>query len=249
MKTSSEAKSSKTPPYVGFATFRNLLDRLHENGVPTQIDRKVMGSDMNGSVFSYLLSTLRFLGLVDANAMSQQSLEQLAAATGEDRKKLFREIFKSAYPFIFAPEAKFDLTKATDKTLLEKFTDYGTKDEVAKKCIAFFINAVHYAEIPISTYIHTPQQRASRAKTGKQAPLKSKGKASSGETENSDNEDQGKPLPPVQLTGEQTLMRDLIAQLDKMPADWTMEQREKWMNNIKEMMMIVRGDKTTTEPK
>lgn len=249
-KTAGEPKAEvvarSTPPYIGFARFNNLLDRLHDIGTPIRIERNVMGGIMNGSDYSHLLSALRYLGLVNEQRLTSPALKRLADATGDARKKQIRELLESAYPFVFSQEAKFDLTIATTPLLHQKFVEAGTTPNVANKCITFFLNAASYADMPISQHIRVPKQSIVRTHASR-ATRKQKSNEKSTRVRAHDNPPEDEmpdaPIAP-KLTGEQMLMRDVIAQLDKIPDDWTLEQRERWATHLTEMLRVVRGEKT-----
>ena len=58
------AKSSGTPPYTSYRTFKTFIEDLHEQGVPSRIDRSVL-TRFSGVIGSRLLHALRFLGLIE----------------------------------------------------------------------------------------------------------------------------------------------------------------------------------------
>ncbi len=151
------------PPYVSFVTFRNLLDRLHQTGVPDFIERDVMGSRMNGSIYGHLKASLKFLGLIDEKGKTTETLDRLANADLDERKKILRQVIESSYTFLFGSEAgDMDVTRTTTPKLKKRFEDQGIKPAVAQKSISFFLQAAYYAGIPLSNHVYKPKPPATR---------------------------------------------------------------------------------------
>src|ERR1700733_7919199 len=57
-------RSSGTPPYTSYRTFKTFIEDLHEHGVPSRIDRSVL-TRFSGVVGTQLMHALRFLGLIE----------------------------------------------------------------------------------------------------------------------------------------------------------------------------------------
>jgi len=70
-----------TPPYVSYPSFKTLLGELHEHDVPSRIDRSVLRR-FSGIVGTQLLTTLRFLHLIDEQSHPTPRLGELVVAFG-----------------------------------------------------------------------------------------------------------------------------------------------------------------------
>ena len=57
-------RSSGTPPYTSYRTFKTFIEDLHQHGVPSRIDRSVL-TRFSGVVGTQLMRALRFLGLIE----------------------------------------------------------------------------------------------------------------------------------------------------------------------------------------
>lgn len=136
------------PPYVSYRTFRNFLERMSD-GIPSRIDRSVMGSSMAGATATQLLTALKALHLIDDSGKPQNSLEQLVAATGDERRRILEDILRNTYPSVF----QLDLKRASIQEFREKFREFTTKEDVISKCQAFFRQAAEDAGIELSPYI------------------------------------------------------------------------------------------------
>ncbi len=84
------------PPYISFLTFLNCLLWLEKEGVPHRFDRSFWSRKFAGNLGPYLVSALRFLGLLKGDS-PEPVLEQLVQAKGDDRKTALREVLKQAY--------------------------------------------------------------------------------------------------------------------------------------------------------
>jgi hypothetical protein len=81
-------KPSDTPPYISYSTFKNTLEQLRESKkLPTQIDAAVLKT-LSGTSRTWLLSALRYFGLIGVDNRPTEKLEELHKATGEEQKKI-----------------------------------------------------------------------------------------------------------------------------------------------------------------
>ena len=74
-------RSSGTPPYTSYRTFKTFIEDLHEHGVPSRIDRSVL-TRFSGVVGTQLMHALRFLGLIEDDGRPTERLK----ATGESAR-------------------------------------------------------------------------------------------------------------------------------------------------------------------
>ncbi len=166
--------SERTPPYVSFKTFNNVITSLAENGVPNQIDRGVLSS-LSGSVQRHILQTFRYLGLIDSMNQSTLLLRKLAQSNDADRKETLREIIETNYR-----DQLHHLSNGTYKQIRDSFDNSKIQQSVKERCISFLINAAQESGLEISNYAlrqrrsRTVQskQKVKRKETGREEPAK-----------------------------------------------------------------------------
>jgi hypothetical protein len=149
---SDNATSSKaTPPYTSFPSFKTLLKNLKEHGMPSRVDRSVLGSSFSNAVGSQLLTALKFLTLTGADNHPTDDLELLVHTFGtDDWKGALEAVLRKSY----APLFSLDLDSASPNQFNEKFRSaYGGADEVQRKSMTFFLTAAQDAGIKVSPYI------------------------------------------------------------------------------------------------
>lgn len=142
-------ESKIKPPYVSYGTFKNFLGSIKEL-IPARIDPThpfMVGQ--SGSAQSFLMSALRFFGLVDGKTPTP-CLKQLAQSSDEDRKGIWKAIFTEAYAPIIGD---VDLTTATAGMLHEKFREQDLTGETVNKCFSFFVAGAQDAGIPLAKHL------------------------------------------------------------------------------------------------
>ena len=141
------ARSSGTPPYTSYRTFKTFIEDLHEHGVPSRIDRSVL-TRFSGVVGTQLMHALRFLGLIEDDGRPTERLKGLVKAhgTGSWPEKLL-ELLGHEYSPMFA----IDLETATPSHFNEAFRKaFPAADAVVQKCVTFFLYAASDAGVRIS---------------------------------------------------------------------------------------------------
>lgn len=161
MSEANEEKHLK-PPYLSYKTFLNFIERLKAQGVPTRIDRSVVGS-FSGAIQRQLFSALQYLGLMNDGGWPTEKLKKLVNAEKE-KPGVLKEIMSNAYPFLFGE--KDNLGTMTSKMLQEKFEESGTTGETTRKSIKFFLMIAKDSGIELSQYISKPKERAPRSGNG-----------------------------------------------------------------------------------
>jgi Family of unknown function (DUF5343) len=141
------AKSLRTPPYTSFRTFKTFIQDLHEQGVPSRIDRSVL-TRFSGVVGTQLMHALRFLGLIEENGRPTGRLKELVNADSAGRwAETFLELLRQEYAPMFA----IDLETATPSHFNEAFRKaFPAADAVVQKCVTFFLYAASDAGVKVS---------------------------------------------------------------------------------------------------
>jgi Family of unknown function (DUF5343) len=163
------ARSTGTPPYTSYRTFKTFIEDLHEHGVPSRIDRSVL-TRFSGVVGSQLMHALRFLGLIEDDGRPTPRLRALMKAHGAGHwPETFLEVLRQDYAPMFA----IDLETATPSHFNEAFRKaFPAADAVVQKCVTFFLYAANDAGVKISGRVlkgRKPRALTPRRKTAKPA--------------------------------------------------------------------------------
>lgn len=154
-----EPEKTPVPPYLSFTTLTNFIEGLRVN-MPSRIDKSLMRS-MSGTAQSSLIAALDYFKLRDGERPSER-LVALAAAEGDERATIWKELVRKYYPFLFSPD--FDLTRATQGELDERFRSAGVSGATINKCVSFFMAAARVGGIQLSTHFKTIKSRAARTR-------------------------------------------------------------------------------------
>jgi len=140
-------RSSGTPPYTSYRTFKTFIEDLHQHGVPSRIDRSVL-TRFSGVVGAQLMHALRFLGLIEEDRRPTQRLGELMKAHGGAHwPATLLEVLRQEYAPIFA----IDLETATPSQFNGAFRKaFPAADAVVQKCVTFFLYAANDAGVKIS---------------------------------------------------------------------------------------------------
>jgi hypothetical protein len=149
--------ASWSPPYIAFANFLHLLDRLEDN-LPPRIDRSFLTG--SNAVNTMTLAALRSLGLIDADGRPQQALVDLAQRP-EERKPLIAALITRWFP----KPVQLGGINATQSQLEEAFAEWGITGDTRRKAIAFYLKAAKFADLPVSANFRTPSITRSEGTT------------------------------------------------------------------------------------
>jgi len=147
MRNTADTGRGKTPPYTSYPTFKAFMHDLHENGVPSRIDRSVL-KRFSGVVGTQLITALRFLGFIDDENRPTTRMTELAEAFGTQEwgSKLI-PVLQEVYEPLFG----LDLGNATASHFDETFRkSFPGSDTVRTKSANFFLGAAKDSGIIIS---------------------------------------------------------------------------------------------------
>jgi hypothetical protein len=235
---------SKTPIYVSFLTFNNLLDWLRElKTIPSQFDRSFWGDRYSGSTGLQLMSGLRFLGLLEGD-VPQDGLETLAMATNEERKVLLAQLLRERYG-----ESVVDgLPRMTPAMLNKALTDLGTTDATHRKAFSFFVNAVKAVDLPLPVNIaKQARNKPAPAKPG----VRSRTRVGAGNGTKDGGTANAPTLNPPTLpvvtlpTGLHPALVPILEDLPKVASSWSREGRKRWEDTF---LAVLTYAYPTTEP-
>ncbi len=182
-----EKQSKKPPPYATYSAFVNFINSLRDIDIPSRIDPSVFGK-ASGSLTYSIISALKSLGLIDGTGVPTEIFVRLVKASDADRKPIWQEVLKSAYPTLWG--GKIDLKTATAGQFDEHIREeYEVKGSTIDKVATFFISAANSSGVPLSVHLKARKQIASSS-TSKKTPKQRKstgedGGAGNGEKPNS----------------------------------------------------------------
>ncbi len=157
------------PPYVSYRTFLNFIEGLQQS-MPARIDRSYWGDRFSGTTGTQLVSALRYLELIDPNGFPTVKLRQLVVSKGLPRTELLKQITHESYSFFFKSQP--DPNTVTYAQLEECFhANYQIANDVARKCIKFFVSMSNDGGIKVSPFI-TKKSRGSRQQAGAKKQIK-----------------------------------------------------------------------------
>lgn len=183
---------SLSPPYATFPAFINFLNKLRDTVIPSRIDPSVFGNASGGLSYS-IISSLKFLKLINGGGIPSKEFIALVKASDEDRPALLKHIIQSGYPALF--KSGIDLTTMTAGQFDEHVrTEYGASGSTVDKIALFFTGASKMADIPLSAHLLARKPVATSSTAKKSA--KQRKRDNEDPRENGDNEDS----PPAAST-------------------------------------------------
>lgn len=213
----------RTPPYISYTTFRNVLGNFREIGIPPSIDKSAFPT-LSGGVQSQVLLALRSLGLIDGEDKPTVRLQEIVAAFETDAyADALEVILRDVYPYIF----KLDLMTATPGMFAEAFKNNLTaKEEVLRKCRTFFLNAAKDTEIKIGERIEKasfPRRRTSSSRKSR--------------TKNGGDKDNTPPDPSDrQPPSSGSVVEKLLTKFPDFDPEWPDEIKKKWFEGFERFM-------------
>lgn len=141
-------QATQNPPvYLSFKTLQSAVASLREHGLPNKLDRSAWGS-RSGLDQTQILSAFRFLGFVDQQSNTQDSLRGLVGVkeNTEEEKKFLASILRDRYSKVF----ELDLKTATPLQFNEAIGAYGAGGTTRDRSVRFFIKAAKYCGIELS---------------------------------------------------------------------------------------------------
>jgi hypothetical protein len=211
-----------SPPYIAFQSLKTMAASFKEHdAVPDRIDRSVL-TNFSGAVGAQIITALRFLGLIDSNGQPTPLMREFVESFNTPAwQATLAKVLKEAYAPIFA----LNLVTSTPAQFLERFrTTYDGAEDVTRKSITFFLNAVREAEIPISKFI-MKARKPRTAPTKKRTPRPAASDVNTAELEEDDVDPPASSDPPTTIDPAQMLLEVLDTEVmdDKeQEAVWTL---------------------------
>jgi len=222
------------PPYVSYKTFRNFIETLGVQGIPTHIDNSVM-TTMSGTNKTLVIQALKYLGLIDEYGTTRELLRQLVNSQGEDRKKILQNVLKDAYDFLF--ENNF-IANATQQKFHDKFTNFHMTGSTIQKSEIFFIQAAKDAELDISNYIKPTRTTKKPSSSGRKTPNNKQNKTTELQKPAESN-DKPKDLPDVSLNTK--IVDKMLEKFPQFDPTWSKEAQEDWLRAVNEFYQTIKN--------
>jgi hypothetical protein len=214
-----QIKTEVAPPYVAYKTFSNFIASLRESGLPNRIDRSVLDG-MSGANQSNIISTLKFLGLINDAGVPSDAMKHLVTDPKTEKATLAM-LLEKKYHFVF--NGGFDIKAATESQISEKFREHNVTGSTVDKCVSFFTLLCAAAGVQLS-----PHLKSKRGGAGKpRKPYKKR--------EKSDRQNNDTP-PPAQQPAQKSISELLLEKFPTFDPKWDADTAKKWFENFGELM-------------
>jgi len=202
-----ERQKQMSPPYANFNAFINFINKLRDTVIPSRIDPTIFGS-ASGSISYSIISTLKFLKLIDESGVPNDQFTALVKASDELRTGILKGLIEKGYPSLF--KSGVNLTTMTAGQFDEHMrTEYGVSGSTVDKIASFFISACKMADVPISSHL-TARKPVATSSSAKKSAKQRKGEPG-GET---DFEDHPPAPPPASTKAMEYQLIDLMSEPD-----------------------------------
>jgi hypothetical protein len=153
-----------TPAYASPKSLTTFFNDRRKGSDTDVVDKGLM-TNFSGSTQLELMAALKFLRMIDDKGVPQPIYKQYVRATDEERKGLWGDIVRNAYPFIFNAPG-FDIERATSLTVAERFRQQNISGSTLSRAVSFFLAACKEADIKVADNIKPPPM----APSGKSRP-------------------------------------------------------------------------------
>lgn len=194
MSTAEKQVDRVAPPYVAFKSFKNFVGMLSSTGVPTRVDKSVMGT-LSGSTQSHLTGAFKFLNLIEENGTPTSKLHQLVKSYGTpDWPGALKAACTEAYEDIVNG---IDLEKASARELDGCFESLGLSGSGLDKVVRFYVASLKDSKVAYSSYIDKRKSRAQKSKKPAKSPEQPKQKQKTETSDSSALTESGTPADSI----------------------------------------------------
>jgi hypothetical protein len=220
----------RLPPYISYRTFQHFIEMLEQESVlPSRIDRSYWGDKFSGSVGTQLIGALHFLGLIGNDSAPTLHLKELVQRRGSQRNEVLKQITVDSYVFVLGKD--FDGQKATHQQMEELLhKNFQLTDDVARKCIKFFVSLATEADVKVSPFILKNHRNSPNSTIIKKPSRKITARTKIDYIEPTMFEE----IPKTSPSGE--LMGNLLKKFPELDPAWTDEVKLKWFDAFFEML-------------
>ena len=138
-----------TPPYTAFQSIKTIINDFKKHGIPYRIDETVL-TNFSGAVSRQVLTALRYLDLIQGDRPTEDFTELVEACGTYAWGPTLLKVLQRAY----APLFELKLEIATRGQFSKRFRhEYPGSEDVHRKSVTFFLNAMRDTSFPISKFI------------------------------------------------------------------------------------------------
>lgn len=148
--------SELMPPYGGYGTHLDLLERLSKGGVPSKLrPNPALQGNLTDTIYSQQIRGWRFFGLANVDeeptAVLHALVDAKVNAKVEEYQKILRLVIHDSYNFLFGPDASpLDLAEATAEELSRRFEQQGISGSTIRRSVLFFVRMAQDAGMSLS---------------------------------------------------------------------------------------------------
>lgn len=146
-----EARGS-IPPYTTYASFKNLLADLRDEGMPSHVTRSVMKG--SNSAKATMTSSLKSMGLIDDEMTPSPLFVSLVESSDDEYPARLHALLRRTYSFLL--DDSVDLANTTTEIVAKKFQEAGAGGSTVSKGMAFFLAAAREAGLEVSPRVKPP---------------------------------------------------------------------------------------------
>lgn len=160
-----DEEGRSTPPYLSPTTFLNFID-AHRRTLPTRIDRSIM-PNLAGGAQVRIIKALQFFNLISEDGTPSQHFHKMETLDDGEMAEAWATLLRHSYPYLFDG---FNLGKATQGQIEERFREQGIKGDTVRKAVAFFIGLARVANVSLSPYFKASRRRGAPDPRGARKP-------------------------------------------------------------------------------
>ncbi|MBX9659060.1 MAG: DUF5343 domain-containing protein [Nitrospiraceae bacterium] len=216
--------TSRTPPYIAYATFKTVLANFKTLGIPPEVNKSAFPK-FSGGVQSQVLLALRSLDLISLKNRPTPRLEAIVAAFETEKYKVtLAELLRETYPYVLA----LDLKTITPSAFADSFKDNtSAKDDVLRKCRTFFLNAAKDAGLELGPRIgNATFPRGPKPANGKRGKKLAAARPA----------EDPPPPPPPPPSNQSPVVDRLLEKFPEFDPKWPDEIKKKWFDGFERFM-------------
>jgi hypothetical protein len=222
----SQKHQEVAPAYVPWRTFTNFINGLRETGLPSQINRSVMGN-LSYSAQAQLLGGMRSLRLIDDQGKPTPILAQLIEADEANQPKIVAKVLGERYGFVFD---HLQLDRATPAEVEKQFKEAGITGSTVVRAVAFFLSGAEAAGIPLSA--HLKKKNGSAAASMRSSAPRKKRRVDPEKQNGQPRGGQNLPNPPAGFQNQ------LLGKFPEFDPTWDDTIKKQWFDGFQKLMAM-----------
>lgn len=157
MEDDSRSRGALTPPYIPASGFERFLNLARQKSWPTVDSNTLQANGFSPSLSFYLISGLKFLGLITEDGKRTELLEEITASTSEEElSSILKKVVESAYHDLLETMV---LSSTTINQIDGYFRRKGVAPTVATRSARFFIYLANRAGYEVGDTVELYKHR------------------------------------------------------------------------------------------